>query len=52
MRHRRLRGSTLLRVLNQRHYDQVPAQLMRWTIGGLQQRRADEVRLWRVGRYG
>jgi len=45
-------GSTLLRVLNQRHYDQVPAQLMRWTIGGLEQRRADEVRLWRDGRYG
>ena len=43
--------STLLRVLNQRHYDQVPAQLMRWTIGGLEQRRADEVRLWRDGRY-
>jgi GH24 family phage-related lysozyme (muramidase) len=44
-------GSTLLRLLNQRHYDQVPAQLMRWTIGGLEQRRADEVRLWRDGRY-
>jgi GH24 family phage-related lysozyme (muramidase) len=44
-------GSTLLRVLNQRHYDGVPAQLMRWTIGGLEQRRADEVRLWRDGRY-
>ena len=43
--------STLLRVLNQGHYDQVPAQLMRWTIGGLENRRRDEVRLWKYGQY-
>src|SRR3979411_2091293 len=29
------RSSTLLRLLNQGHYSQVPAQMMRWTIGGL-----------------
>ena len=46
------RNSTLLRVLNQGHYSQVPAQMMRWTIGGLEQRRRDEVALWKYGRYG
>jgi len=45
------RGSTLLRVLNQGHYGQVPAQMMRWTIGGLESRRRDEVRLWKYGQY-
>lgn len=45
------RGSTLLRVLNQGHYAQVPAQMMRWTIGGLESRRRDEVRLWKYGQY-
>jgi GH24 family phage-related lysozyme (muramidase) len=43
--------STLVRVLNQGHYDQVPAQLMRWTIGGLENRRRDEVRLWKYAQY-
>ncbi len=28
------KGSTLLRVLNQGYYSQVPAQIMRWVIGG------------------
>ena len=45
------RGSTLLRVLNQGHYSQVPAQMMRWTIGGLEQRRRGEVRLWKYGQH-
>ena len=43
--------STLLRVLNQGHYAQVPAQMMRWTTGGLESRRRDEVRLWKYGQY-
>lgn len=50
--------STLLKLLNQRRYDAVPAQLMRWTkyrnprnnqlddSAGLVNRRAAEVRLW------
>jgi lysozyme len=44
--------STLLRLLNRGWYEQVPAQLMRWTkangemLGGLQRRRAAEARLW------
>jgi hypothetical protein len=25
--------------------------LMRWTVGGLEQRRRDEVRLWSHGQY-
>src|SRR5947209_6765356 len=33
------------------HYSQVPAQMMRWTIGGLESRRRDEVRLWKYGQY-
>jgi GH24 family phage-related lysozyme (muramidase) len=45
------RSSTLLRLLNQGHYSQVPAQMMRWTIGGLESRRRDEVRLWKYGQY-
>jgi lysozyme len=45
------RTSTLLRVLNAGHYAQVPAQMMRWTIGGLESRRRDEVRLWKYGQY-
>jgi GH24 family phage-related lysozyme (muramidase) len=44
-------NATLLRVLNQGHYSQVPAQMMRWTIGGLENRRRDEVLLWRSGQY-
>jgi len=45
-------GSTLLRLLNQGWYEQVPAQLTRWTrangevLGGLARRRAAEARLW------
>ena len=45
------RGSTLLRVLNQGHNAEVPAQMMRWTMGGLDSRRRDEVRLWKYGQY-
>lgn len=47
------KSSTLLRVLNRGHYSQVPAQMMRWVIGGpgLEARRRDEVRLWRYGQY-
>ena len=45
------RRSTLLRVLNAGRYSQVPMQMMRWTIGGLESRRRDEVRLWRSGQY-
>lgn len=45
------KSSTLLRLLNQGHYGQVPAQMMRWTIGGLESRRRDEVRLWKYGQY-
>jgi lysozyme len=45
------KNSTLLRVLNQGRYSQVPAQMMRWTIGGLESRRRDEVRVWKYGDY-
>ena len=44
--------STLLKLLNRGWYDQVPAQLMRWTkvggmeMGGLSRRRTAEARLW------
>ena len=47
-----LESSTLLRLLNRGWYDQVPAQLMRWTrangevLGGLARRRAAEAQLW------
>lgn len=46
------RGSTLLRLLNQGQYSQVPAQLRRWTkdngheVQGLINRRAKEITLW------
>jgi lysozyme len=45
-------GSTLLRLLNQGQYDQVPAQLLRWTrsggqvVPGLLNRRQNEIKLW------
>lgn len=45
-------GSTLLKLLNQGQYDQVPSQLMRWNksggkeVAGLTNRRANEVKLW------
>lgn len=45
-------GSTLLKVLNQSQYDQVPAQLLRWTraggkvVQGLVNRRQNEINLW------
>jgi lysozyme len=50
---RAFRNSTLLRVLNHRHYSQVPAQMMRWVIGGpgLEARRRAEVRVWKYGDY-
>ena len=47
-----LKGSTLLRLLNQGRYGDVPAQLTRWNmdngrvIQGLVNRRAQEVKLW------
>jgi lysozyme len=46
------RGSTLLKLLNQGQYDQVPAQLERWNkdngnvVQGLVNRRAKEIALW------
>ena len=50
------RESTLLKVLNQGHYDEVPAQMRRWVYtrvsgkavvsDGLKNRREKEVRLW------
>jgi len=46
------RGSTLLRLLNQGQYDQVPAQLRRWdkdnghVVRGLINRREKEITLW------
>jgi lysozyme len=45
-------GSTLLKLLNQRQYDQVPEQLKRWNkdnghvVQGLTNRRAKEIALW------
>ena len=45
-------GSTLLKVVNQGQYDQVPDQLRRWNkaggkvVQGLVNRRANEVKLW------
>lgn len=47
-----LERSTLLKLLNRGWYDQVPAQLSRWSragtevLGGLARRRAAEARLW------
>ena len=44
--------STLLKVLNQGYYDQVPAQLRRWVhdngrvVQGLVNRREKEIKLW------
>lgn len=46
------KSSTLLRVLNQGHYDQVPTQLARWNkdngrvLAGLTTRRANEGKLF------
>ncbi len=46
------KGSTLVKLLNQGGYDQVPAQLRRWNkdngmvVQGLTNRRAKEVALW------
>ena len=45
-------GSTLLRLLNQSQYDQVPTQLRRWNksngqvVQGLINRRENEIKLW------
>jgi lysozyme len=45
-------GSTLLKLLNQGQYDQVPAQLRRWNkaggqvVQGLINRRENEIKLW------
>lgn len=49
-----LQKSTLLKHLNNRWYDQVPAQLMKWIYaggiqnGGLRRRRMAECELWRA----
>jgi lysozyme len=46
------KSSTLLKVLNQKQYDQVPTQLLRWTraggqvVQGLVNRRNNEIKLW------
>jgi lysozyme len=45
-------GSTLLKLLNQGQYEQVPTQLLRWTraggvvVQGLVNRRQNEIKLW------
>jgi len=45
-------NSTLLKILNQGHYDKVPEQFLRWTkagkivLSGLVKRRSAEVKLW------
>jgi lysozyme len=45
-------SSTLLKLLNQKQYDQVPTQLLRWTraggqvVQGLVNRRNNEIKLW------
>lgn len=45
-------GSTLLKVLNQKEYKEVPTQLLRWTrsggkiVQGLVNRRENEIKLW------
>jgi lysozyme len=45
-------NSTLLKLLNQKQYDQVPDQLLRWTraggkvVQGLVNRRNNEIKLW------
>lgn len=45
-------GSTLLKVLNQQQYTDVPSQLLRWTkaggkvVQGLVNRREKEIKLW------
>jgi lysozyme len=45
-------GSTLLKLLNQAHYAEVPNQLLRWTrtggqvVQGLVNRRQNEIKLW------
>lgn len=47
------RDSTLLKKLNNREYDEVPAQLRRWVhaggrvVRGLQNRREWEIKLWK-----
>lgn len=46
------KSSTLLKVLNQKQYDGVPTQLLRWTraagqvVQGLVNRRQNEIKLW------
>lgn len=46
------KASTLLKVLNQKQYTEVPAQLLRWTraggkvVQGLLNRRQNEIKLW------
>lgn len=53
--HGRLKESTLLTVLNQKEYDAVPEQLLRWTrsngkiLRGLLSRRLAEALLWIKG---
>jgi lysozyme len=46
------KGSTLLKLLNQKQYTEVPTQLLRWTraggkvVQGLLNRRQNEIKLW------
>lgn len=53
-----MRGSTLVRLLNQGQYNAVPAQLMRWDkaggkrLRGLTRRRAAEANLWKTNCKG
>ena len=50
-----VKNSTLVAMLNNKQYDNVPEQLARWnkvggkTIAGLIKRRADEAVLWNTG---
>ena len=53
-----LQHSTLLKLLNQRNYDAVPAQILRYDHGdgrvirGLTERRRDEARIWTAAAHG
>ncbi|HAO23447.1 MAG TPA: lysozyme, partial [Desulfobacteraceae bacterium] len=46
------KSSTLLKLLNQKKYQEVPNQLRRWVhsggaeVGGLKNRREKEIKLW------
>jgi lysozyme len=52
------KNSTLLKMLNQGRYDQVPGQMERWiyaggrVLRGLIHRRDEEIKVWKKGIYG